>query len=122
MGVVHRFTGTEEWFDWEGVQEKEGLDAPGILGVTGKVLIGPKEKAPNFRIRYFRIEPYGHSALERHSHDHGVFVLHGRGIVRLGDEEMELSPRDVVYVPSYELHQFSALDEPFGFLCVIPPK
>ncbi len=122
MGVVHRFIGSEGRFDWEGVQEKEGLDGPGVVGVSGKILVGPQEGAPNFRIRYFRIEPGGHSSLERHPHDHGVFVLHGRGLARMGENVFEVGPRDVVYVPGGELHQFSALDEPFGFLCVVPPK
>ena len=59
--------------------------------------------------------------MERHPHDHGVFILRGRARVRLGSEEVEVGPRDVVYVPGNELHQFQAIgDEPLGFLCVIP--
>jgi len=104
-------------FDWEGVPEKV-VDAP---GVTGKVLVGPDDGAPNFCIRYFRIEPGGCSSLERHPHDHGVFILHGRARVRMGSKEVEVEPRDVVYVPGDELHQFQAIgNEPLGFLCVIP--
>ncbi len=117
MGTVHRFVGSESVFDWEDVPDKV-VDVP---GVTGKVLVGPEDNAPNFRIRYFRLEPGGSSSLERHPHDHGVFILHGRARVRMGAEEVEVGPRDVVYVPGNELHQFRAIgDEPLGFLCVIP--
>jgi len=120
MGTIHRFVGSEEPFDWENVPEKM-MDQRDAVGVTGKVLVGPEDGAPNFCIRYFRIEPGGHSSLERHPHDHGVFILHGRAQVRLGSEEVEVGARDVVYVPGNELHQFEATgDEPLGFLCVVP--
>jgi mannose-6-phosphate isomerase-like protein (cupin superfamily) len=39
----------------------------------------------------------------------------------LGNEEVQVGPRDVVYVLGDEVHQFRALgQEPLGFLCVIP--
>ncbi|HID88877.1 MAG TPA: cupin domain-containing protein [Anaerolineae bacterium] len=120
MGIIHRFAGSGEWWDWDGVPEKEVAD-PDTEGVTGKVLIGPQDGAPHFRIRYFRIEPGGHSRLDQHPHDHGVYVLHGHGLVRMGDEEVEVGPGDVVYIPGNERHQFRAVgDEPLGFLCVVP--
>jgi mannose-6-phosphate isomerase-like protein (cupin superfamily) len=41
--------------------------------------------------------------------------------VRLGEHEVQVGARDVVYVPGDEVHQFRAVgDEPLGFLCVIP--
>jgi oxalate decarboxylase/phosphoglucose isomerase-like protein (cupin superfamily) len=46
---------------------------------------------------------------------------YGRALVLLGSDEVGAGPRDVVYVPGNEVHQFRALgDEPLGFLCVIP--
>lgn len=119
---MHRFVGTADNFDWENVPEKV-VTGPDVAGVTGKVLIGPQDGAPNFRIRYFRIEPGGHSTLEQHAHDHGVYILHGRAHVRLGSETVEVKAGDAIYVGSWELHQFSTLgNEPLGFLCVIPAK
>ena len=120
MGVVHRFTGKENALDWEGVTEKS-YQALDVKGVAAKVLIGPAEGAPHFRMRYFRVEPGGCTSLDQHPHDHGVFILHGRAQVLLGDNEVEVGPRDVVYVPGDEVHQFRALgDESLGFLCVVP--
>lgn len=120
MGIVREYKGEENAFDWEGATEKD-YQAPDVKGVTAKVLIGPAEGAPHFRIRYFRVQPGGCTSLDQHPHEHGVFILHGRASVVLGDDEVEVGPRDVVYVPGDEVHQFRALgDEPLGFLCVIP--
>jgi quercetin dioxygenase-like cupin family protein len=120
MGIVHKYKGEEHDFDWEGVIEKR-YQAADVRGVSAKVLVGPAEGAPNFRIRYFRVEPGGCTSLDQHAHDHGVFILHGRASVLLGNEEVEVEARDVVYVPGDEIHQFRALgQEPLGFLCVIP--
>jgi len=120
VGTIHKYKGEENAFDWEGVSEKL-YRAADVKGVTAKVLVGPAEGAPHFRIRYFRVEPGGHTSLDQHPHEHGVFILHGRASVLLGDDEVEVGPRDVVYVPGDEVHQFRALGgEPVGFLCVIP--
>jgi quercetin dioxygenase-like cupin family protein len=120
MGIVHRFQGEENGFDWEGVTEQT-YEAADVVGTSAKVLIGPAEEAPHFRVRYFRVAPGGQTSLDRHPHEHGVFILHGRASVRLGDDEVQVGPRDVVYVPGDEVHQFRAVgDEPLGFLCVIP--
>jgi len=51
MGTIHRFVGSEEPFDWENVPEKM-MDQRDAVGVTGKVLVGPGDGAPNFCIRY----------------------------------------------------------------------
>jgi quercetin dioxygenase-like cupin family protein len=122
MGTVHRYVGRGESLDWANTPEKV-VDDPGARGVTGRVLVGPEDGASNFRIRYFRIEPGGHSPLENHAHDHGIFILHGRAEVRLGSRSVVVGPRDVVYVPGNERHQLTAIgQDSLGFLCVIPPK
>ncbi|MEP6987057.1 MAG: cupin domain-containing protein [Chloroflexota bacterium] len=41
----------------------------------------------------------------------------------MGEQFEEVGPDDVVYIPSWEQHQFENLtDELFTFLCIIPPK
>jgi len=120
MGVIHRYRGQ---FDWEGVSLGHYPPEREMKGVSVRWLIGPAEKAPNFALRYFEIEPGGWTSLDQHAHDHGVMILRGRGQVRLGEEEFEVTFGDVVYIPPYEVHQFKNIgDEPLGFLCIIPPK
>jgi len=121
MATTHRFTAKNNIYEWEGIKsEKYGGNE--LVGVVKHVLIGREDGAPNFVIRYFRIEPGGHSRLERHPHDHGVVILHGKAKVQLNDEFLELGPLDVVYVGGDDLHQFSTIgEEALGFICVIPP-
>jgi len=74
-------------------------------------------------MRYFEVESGGFTSLDVHEHDHGVVVLRGRGRVQLGDDTVDVSFGDVVYVSPRELHQFRCVgQEPFGFLCVIPAE
>jgi S-methyl-1-thioxylulose 5-phosphate methylthiotransferase len=114
MGAVHR---RQPDGSWQGVPTRP-------YGTAGRrhELIGPADGAPHYRLRYFELAPGERSTLERHEHDHGVVIQHGRARVTLGDDTHELGPGDVVYVAPDELHSFEAVgDEPLGFLCVAPP-
>jgi quercetin dioxygenase-like cupin family protein len=78
---------------------------------------GPKLGA---ELRYFEIEPDGHSTLERHDHIHSVMVIRGRGRCLVGSAVYEIAGSDLVSVPSMTWHQFRAMeDETLGFLCLV---
>lgn len=107
-------------FRWDGVDllayKAEG-SAP-FEGITRQVLFEHDELAS--QLRYFEIEPGGHSTLERHEHVHGVVVLNGRGRCLVGDALHELDRHDLVTVPAMTWHQFRAADDaPLGFLCLV---
>ena len=122
MGTVRRFVGTEASRRWDGVAVEPYAPNDPRAG-TRQVLIGPGDGAANFALRYFVLAPGTASSLDVHAHDHGVFVLHGRGRVRLGDVEHALAAGDVVYVAPHETHVFAASDaEALGFLCVVPAR
>lgn len=126
MGVIHRFSEIGEQWLWSGVVRKtypSGDSPSDPKGVSVQWLVGNEEGAPFFAIRYFEIEPGGQTILDQHPHDHGVFVLRGRGRVRLGENYYDLGFGDVVYIPGREIHQFFNTGESiFAFLCVIPNK
>jgi quercetin dioxygenase-like cupin family protein len=119
MGVIHkRVPGASGWL-WQGVE----VHRYNTNDATKQVLIGHADGAHNFEIRYFTIPPRGFSSLDQHAHDHGVMVMQGRARVLLGEQFQEVNEGDVIYIPSMERHQFENLgDEPFTFLCIIPPK
>ncbi|HEX7117533.1 MAG TPA: cupin domain-containing protein [Longimicrobiales bacterium] len=108
---------------WVGVRAlpyREPVEGGAVAfrGITRRVLAAPAAAA--FDVRYFEIDPDGHSALERHAHVHVVVCYRGRGRVRLGDALHDVGYGDVIYVAPDEPHQFlNPHTEPFGFLRIV---
>jgi gentisate 1,2-dioxygenase len=49
-----------------------------------------------------------------------VIPIKGKGACLVGDEVLQLAIHDLVYVPSWEWHQYRAADdEALGFLCLV---
>ncbi|MBM3138574.1 MAG: cupin domain-containing protein [Chloroflexi bacterium] len=120
MSEFHRFSVDQDKFRWQGV-EALPLEEEGLKNVTKHVLIGESEGAPNYIMRYFHLEPGGHSKLERHPQEHEVIVLKGAGEVQIAETTYSVNPFDVVFIEGGELHQFRALeDQDLGFICIIP--
>ena len=120
MSAIHKFTGNPNSFQWESVlQEIPTME--GLKHITKQILVGGKEGASHFSIRYFRVQGGGHTKLEQHAHEHGIIILHGRGRVQIGEKVHEIESFDSLYISGNELHQFTnPYEEPFGFICVIP--
>jgi S-methyl-1-thioxylulose 5-phosphate methylthiotransferase len=125
MGIIHR-QGTIENGElrWQDVPvQAYGPENSGADKATRQVLIGTDENSPNFHVRYFAVQPGGYTSLDQHTHEHGVYILHGHARLRLENNQHELYPGDVVYIPGNEVHQFFASgQDPFGFLCVVPAR
>jgi quercetin dioxygenase-like cupin family protein len=118
MGVIHRkLPGRYEWENTDLVM----YNHPTVKGVSKRVLIGPKDGAQGFAMRYFEVQPGGNSAFEHHPEIHQVYVLRGRGRVLIGTEWHEIAEGDVIYIGPEEQHQLQAApDAPLGFICVAP--
>jgi quercetin dioxygenase-like cupin family protein len=118
MGVVHKKKPGA--YDWEGI-DIVSLDKPGVKDISKRILVGPNEQAPGIAMRYFEVQPGGHSPDESHPEIHEVIVLKGSGQVFLDGEYHDIVEGDVVYVGPNERHQFlAAPDEGMGFICVAP--
>src|SRR5207244_9106719 len=101
MGIIHR-QGTIEKGElrWHDVPvQAYGPENSGADKATRQILIGKDENSPNFHMRYFAVQPGGHTSLDQHAHEHGVYILHGRARLRLENNEHELNAGDVVYIP-----------------------
>ena len=125
MAIIHRQRAVENGeLRWHDVALRAyGPENSGADKATRQILIGPDENSSNFHLRYFAVQPGGHTSLDQHAHEHGVYILHGQALLRLENNEYELNPGDVVYISGNEIHQFFASgQEPFGFLCVVPAR
>lgn len=87
-------------------------------GVIVRYLLHAGVGAKNLQLRLFTVEPGGYTPLERHEHEHEVYVLRGRLLLRGEDKEVTVAPGDAIFIASMEPHQFSNLgEEPAEFLC-----
>src|SRR5437660_11615860 len=97
MGIIHR-RGTIENGELrvhDVPVRAYGPDTSRADNATRRILIGTDENSPNFHVRYFAVQPGGHTSLDQHAHECGVYILHGRARLRLENSEYELNTGDV---------------------------
>jgi quercetin dioxygenase-like cupin family protein len=93
----------------------------GAAGCRVRWLVGTADRAPNFAMREFELEPGGHTPRHFHPYEHEIYVLEGEGSILDGDQERPLKPGDVVLVNPDDVHQFrNTGSTPFKMLCLIP--
>ncbi len=111
---------SEDDYRWQSVPllaYKQDGSAP-FKDVTRQVLF--EDAALGCQLRYFEVEPGGHTTLERHQHVHAVMVLRGVGRCLVGDRVVALALHDLLQIPPLTWHQFRAPpDMPLGFLCMV---
>lgn len=94
------------------------VDKEGTHNVTVKYLLHKGVGAKNLQLRLFKIDVKGYTPLEKHAHEHEVFILRGTALLRGGKQEIIVGPGNVIFIPSFEEHQFKNIgDEPVEFLC-----
>jgi len=60
--------------------------------------------------------------LERHAHEHEVFILRGKALIRGGEREAIATQGSVIFISSNEKHQFKNISkESAEFLCIKEP-
>ena len=109
-----------EDFRWGGVDVlayKQDADAP-FAAITRQTLFASPELG--CELRYFEVEPGGHSTLERHLHVHAVMILRGSGHCLVGRRVHAVRAHDLVHIAPMTWHQFRATrGEAIGFLCMV---
>ncbi len=91
-----------------------------FCGIDRQTIIGMRGESARFHVRYFEVEPGGHSSLEKHEHEHVVICVRGKGHALAGDKVFEVSFMDTLYVAPNDPHQlFNPFEEPFGFICIV---
>ncbi len=117
MKPVLRF---QKNFRWDDIPVKDYKpEGDHFRDITRQVLFGA-ETGLEAELRYFEINPDGHSTLEKHDHTHAVIIQRGEGRVLVGSEIFDVRPFDIVRVPPMTWHQFRAAPaSPLGFLCLV---
>ena len=99
-------------------REVEAYPLEGIEGVRVKYLLHAGLGAKRIQLRIFILDVGASTPLERHAHEHEVFILKGNLLIHSGSEEVEVEAGDAIFIPSYETHQLKNIgDTPAEFLC-----
>ena len=97
---------------------------PYAEGIQKRVVIGPKEGAPNFVMRVFDVAPGQGSMYHTHDWEHEVLILSGEGmLIDAENREILLRPMDSIFIPPNEKHCLKNTgEETLRFLCLVPIK
>lgn len=91
----------------------------GVVGVWKNRLLNAENGSSHFAMRTYQMESGGHTSLDRHKHDHGVYVLEGTPTAVVEGDSILLTPGDVLHVAGDEQHQFfNKADDLAKFICV----
>lgn len=86
-----------------------------------KWLFRGEDGALTFAMRVFEVEPGGFIKPHYHPWEHGIYVLEGRGEVRVGSRVYRVSPGTYMYIPPNVEHEYVVHgNEPMKFICVVP--
>lgn len=89
----------------------------GACGVKVKYLSHEEVGAKRVQLRIFTIDVYGYTPLDRHKHEHEVFILRGKALTH-GKGEVVVKAGDVLFISSWDEHQFRSIGEDkLQFLC-----
>jgi quercetin dioxygenase-like cupin family protein len=81
------------------------LKREGAKGVKVKYLLHKGVGAKRIQLRLFTIEVGGYTPLEKHSHEHEVFILKGKALVKGGSRQVVVTSGNVLFILSQEEHR-----------------
>ncbi|MCD4829308.1 MAG: cupin domain-containing protein [Candidatus Cloacimonetes bacterium] len=99
----------------------EEVNVEGARNVGIRWLISHNDKAPNFAMRMFEVEPGGFTPYHNHVWEHEVFVVEGEGAFVTEEKDIPFKAGDVIFADPEMKHQFrNTGDTILRFLCVVP--
>ena len=107
--------------NWKDVKAEE-VPSDKATKTTIRWIFGPGE-VPNFYMRVFEVEPGGEIFEHSHPWEHEIFILNGKGIIRINGKEIPVKEGDAIYIPPCSRHYYKNVgDEVLRFLCLIPKE
>ena len=119
---IQRYFPFQEGFQWKGRESSPYKDAGDLAfkGVRRVELVGKFGERTSCDLRYFEVQPGGHTSREKHLHTHIIIGARGEAVLALGNRRLPFSQHDIAYIAPLEVHQLiNETDEPFGFYCVV---
>jgi len=98
----------------------EFIEVRAGAATRSQVLLGPDDGMPHFAMRRFVMGEGGGMPRHTNTVEHEQFVLRGRARISIGAERFEVGPEDVVFIPAGVVHDYTVLEAPFEFLCMVP--
>jgi quercetin dioxygenase-like cupin family protein len=97
------------------------FDSDAVKGVSGRVVIGKDDGAPNFCMRVFELDKGGYTPRHQHDWEHEIFFHAGTGDVWQDGTWVPVKPGSVAFIPGNDLHQIrNSGDEKLTFVCLVP--
>ena len=97
------------------------FDSDMVKGVSGRVVIGKADGAPNFCMRVFELDRGGFTPRHRHEWEHEIFFHAGNGEVWQDGNWVPVESGSVAFIPGNEEHQIrNAGDDKLTFVCLVP--
>jgi quercetin dioxygenase-like cupin family protein len=78
---------------------------PHVAGISRRVLISAKERAPNFTMRLFHVEPSGYTYHHSHDLEHEIFIIEGEGEALTEEGSKPFQTSYAIFVEPNEVHQ-----------------
>ena len=106
------------------LRKKGTIEAKNIAAgrdISMQVLVS-SEDAPNFAMRRFIMKANGIMPLHTNLVEHEQYIISGSADVKIGDQALQVSAGDSVYIPAEVPHTYTAGAEGFEFICVVPNK
>jgi quercetin dioxygenase-like cupin family protein len=99
------------------------VEDAGVSEVSKRILISVEDKAPNFTMRLFHVEPGGYTYHHSHDFEHEVFVIEGEGEVMTPEGSKPFKTGYAIFVEPGEVHQFRNTGQTqLSFLCLVPNR
>lgn len=99
--------------------EYESVDA--AAGLRKGVLISEDHGAPNLAIRRFELAPGAKVPKHTNEIEHEQYVLEGKYVVGIGDEEYIVEAGDSLFIPAGVVHWYRNEGKQEGaFICAVP--
>lgn len=83
-------------------------------------LVASEDGAKNYYMRLFRMEPGAHIKPHFHPWEHEIYILSGKGSIRIGPTTYTVGEGYFLYIPPNVEHEYRAGPEGMSFLCIIP--